>query len=181
MPTIFLVPTQSVGTRKIGGRTVVMPTIFLVPTQPTATRKIGGRTVVMPTIKLAFTSDLHLPITSRAAIDCLALEVAAFEPDAVVVAGDVAESLDDLAMCLGLLRQHITAPILVLPGNHDLWARGFPSRSKWQYRLQEIVEEAGCRWHEGRAWTHNGFAVAGTIAWYDYSAKDPAITRSEER
>jgi 3',5'-cyclic AMP phosphodiesterase CpdA len=130
----------------------------------------------MPTVKLAFASDLHLPITSANAIASLAREVAEFGPDALFVAGDVAESLPDMTACLRLLRDRVAAPIFVLAGNHDLWARGCPSKTKWESRLAQTVAEAGCEWFEGRSWTREGIAVAGTIAWYDYSARDPHVT-----
>jgi 3',5'-cyclic AMP phosphodiesterase CpdA len=53
----------------------------------------------------------------------LAFDVAAFEPDAVVVAGDMAESLHDFETCLVVLKQRVQCPVWVLPGNHDLWVR----------------------------------------------------------
>ena len=44
-------------------------------------------------MKLAITSDLHLPLTPVSAIIDLAAEVAAFGPDALVIAGDAGEPL----------------------------------------------------------------------------------------
>ena len=129
----------------------------------------------MPVIKLAFASDLHLPITSRAAITSMAREIAQYAPDVLVLAGDIAESLHELTNCLCLIREHVTTKILVLPGNHDLWARDVSSRLKWESRLAETVARAGCEWFEARSWSQHGIAVAGTIAWYDYSARDPTL------
>jgi predicted phosphohydrolase len=129
----------------------------------------------MPVIKLAFASDLHLPITSRSAIAGMARAVADFAPDVLVLAGDIAESLHDLTACLQIVRDIVRTKILVLPGNHDLYARGIPSRAKWESLLAETVTDAGCEWFEGRSWSQHGIAIAGTIAWYDYSAKDPAL------
>jgi predicted phosphohydrolase len=129
----------------------------------------------MPVIKLAFASDLHLPITSRTAIACMARAVAEFAPDVFVLAGDIAESLHDLTSCLHIIRETVATKILVLPGNHDLWARGIPSRAKWESLLANTVMDAGCEWFEGRSWSQHGIAIAGTIAWYDYSAKAPEL------
>jgi len=134
----------------------------------------------MPNLKLAFASDLHLPITSHAAIANLARDIAQYGPAALFLAGDIAESLHDLSECLRLVRQHVAAKILVLPGNHDLYARDCPSRAKWETRLAEIVAGAGCEWFEGRSWSQEGIAVAGTIAWYDYSAKDPQVSATSD-
>src|SRR5260370_7498489 len=84
----------------------------------------------MPTLKLAFASDLHLPITSHAAIANLARDIAQYGPEALFLAGDIAESLHHLRECLRLARQHIAPKIFVLPANHDLSARDCPTRPK---------------------------------------------------
>lgn len=134
----------------------------------------------MPLLKLAFASDLHLPITSHNAISGLAREIAQFKPDALFLAGDIAESLLDMTECLRLVRRSVSAPIFVLPGNHDLYARDLSSRAKWEGRLAEVVADAGCEWFEASSWTYQDIAVAGTIAWYDYSAKDPGLSATPE-
>jgi predicted phosphohydrolase len=132
----------------------------------------------MPTVKLAVTADLHLPITSSTAIAELAREVEAFAPDVLVVAGDVGESLANIEKCLSLVKQFVPCPVWVLPGNHDLWARDASSRRLWEELLPQTVEQADCHWLEGKAFVLHGVAVAGTIAWYDYSAVDPHIRES---
>ncbi len=134
----------------------------------------------MATFKLAVTSDLHLPITSAGVIADLARDMAAFAPTALVVAGDVAESLGDLERCLHLLTGELSCPVLVLPGNHDLWRGEFSSLEKWQEQLPQTVRQAGCIWLEGNVFVHDGVAIAGTVAWYDYSAADPHLQASSQ-
>src|SRR5262245_28311236 len=131
--------------------------------------------LIVPIMNLAITSDLHLPITPSSAIRALAYEVAAFGPDAFVVAGDVAESLADLERCLGILKREVSCPILVLAGNHDLWARDAGSRRKWEELISETVRKAGCVWLEKTTFVKDGVGVAGSIGWYDYSAADPSV------
>lgn len=131
-------------------------------------------------MKLAVTSDLHVPVTPVEKIAALAREIAAAEPDAVAVAGDVGESLPHFRRCLELLRDFLVCPLLVLPGNHDLWSRDAPSRQKWEVELPRIVRECGCVWFEGEAFVAGGVAIAGSIAWYDYSAVDPGIVADPE-
>jgi hypothetical protein len=134
----------------------------------------------MPAVKLAVTADLHLPITSSTVIASLAREMDAFAPDALVVAGDVGESLANLRRCLDVLTSLVSCPVWVLPGNHDLWCREAPSRRLWEELLPKAVAAASCHWLEGTAFVLNGVAVAGTIAWYDYSAADPSVSLSTE-
>jgi 3',5'-cyclic AMP phosphodiesterase CpdA len=130
----------------------------------------------MADVKVAFTSDLHLPITSIERIAALAREVAGFQPEALVLAGDLAEGPNNLERCLGVVRAGVSCPVWVLAGNHDLWARPpLDSHRLWRQHLPEVVNSTGCRWLEGTAFVVGGVAVCGTIAWYDYSAADPSI------
>ncbi len=129
--------------------------------------------------KLAVTSDLHLPITKPERLVALAAEMAAYQPDAVVLAGDLAESFVDLAPCLRLFKDRLTCPIWVLAGNHDLWVkRTSDSKAVWLERLPSAVRETGCHYLEGNAFRLGATAVVGTIAWYDYSAADPTVQAS---
>jgi hypothetical protein len=126
-------------------------------------------------VKLAITSDLYLPVTPPDRLTVMVRQMAAFSPDAAIVAGDLAESLADLTRCLKLLRQNLICPIHVLPGDHDFWARPpYDSRRLWRELLPQAVVNAGCTWLEGTAFILSGVAVAGTVAWYDYSAASMA-------
>jgi hypothetical protein len=130
----------------------------------------------MAAVKLAFTADLHLPITRDERIEALGREVRAFEPQAFVVAGDVGESLADVKRGLQLLREQVRCPIWVLAGNHDLWARPpHDSRQLWLEQVPATVQATGCQWLEATAFVVDGVGVAGTIAWYDYSGADPSV------
>jgi predicted phosphodiesterase len=133
----------------------------------------------MGAVKLAVTADLHLPITTLDQLAALADEMAAFQPDAAVLAGDLAESLADLERCLKLFRERLRCPVWVLAGNHDLWVRRTSdSKGVWLERLPSAVKTAGCHYLEGLSFTLQDVGVAGTIAWYDYSAADPSAQAS---
>lgn len=137
----------------------------------------------MATVNLAFTSDLHLPITPSDVIVELAGDIAAFAPDVVAVLGDIGESLTNIEQCLRLLKGILTCPVVVVAGNHDLWLPPWAlhcgdSRTRWLEDLPHAVAAADCLWHEAQAFIKNGIAMAGTIAWYDYSAVDPSIKES---
>jgi 3',5'-cyclic AMP phosphodiesterase CpdA len=133
----------------------------------------------MTAVKLAITSDLHLPITPAERISAVAREMAAFAPDAAVVAGDLGESLGDLGQCLKLVKEQLPCPIWVLPGEHDFWARPpYDSGRLWKDLIPQAVAAAGCHWLEGTAFVVRDTAVAGTIAWYDYSSADPRLKES---
>jgi 3',5'-cyclic AMP phosphodiesterase CpdA len=134
----------------------------------------------MAAVKLAFTADLHLPITKAERLTTLAQEIASFHPDALVIAGDLGETVVDFERCLSLFKQKNSCPIYVLAGNHDLWMqRAIDSRALWLERLPQAVLQTGCHWLEGTSFVLGDTAVAGTIAWYDYSAVDPSIQALE--
>jgi hypothetical protein len=124
----------------------------------------------MALVKLAITSDLYLPVTPVERLTGLARQMAAFSPDAAILAGDLAESLNDMIRCLKLFRQALSCPLWVLPGDHDFWARPpYDSSRLWHNLIPDAVTANGCQYLEGASFVHDGVAVAGTVAWYDYS------------
>jgi 3',5'-cyclic AMP phosphodiesterase CpdA len=139
----------------------------------------------MAMVKIAFTSDLHLPITNATVIADLAREMDSLAPDAVAILGDIGESLAAIEQCLATVKGLVDCPVLVVAGNHDLW---LPERSpgrmdsafRFREELPQLVESGGCIWLEGKSTIIDGVAVAGTIAWYDYSAVDPSIRETAE-
>ena len=82
----------------------------------------------MSGVVLAHLSDLHFgAVADPAALEGAAVAVAALKPDAVVVSGDItlrARHGEFLAARLYLERLRGIAPVLVVPGNHDVqWWR----------------------------------------------------------
>ena len=74
----------------------------------------------MPAPRLLAVSDLHVRYPENRAI------VEALRPtsdgDWLIVAGDVAERVDDVVRTLALLRERF-ASVVWVPGNHELWTR----------------------------------------------------------
>jgi predicted phosphohydrolase len=122
-------------------------------------------------------SDLHLGITPAAAIRSIAAAAAARDPDAVVLAGDLGEGPSRWLECLRIFAEACPdAALLALPGNHDLWAReGATSADLFGRLLPSLTRDAGFLWLEGDPFVRDGAAVAGSAAWYDYSAAEPDL------
>lgn len=74
----------------------------------------------MGMMRIAFTSDLHADITveNRKLLPYLAEEFSRLEPDAVVLAGDIADSLSGWKGVLTHFNE-IRVPKFIIPGNHD--------------------------------------------------------------
>jgi predicted phosphohydrolase len=128
-------------------------------------------------VRVTVASDLHLGITPASAIRSLAAATASGDPDVVVLAGDVGEGPSLWHQCLKVFADACpNAILLALPGNHDLWAReGASSRDLFANLLPSLARDAGFVWLEGNPLVRGGAAVAGSVAWYDYSAAEPGL------
>ena len=124
--------------------------------------------------RVVVTSDLHLGITTEPELRALAEQIAAEQPDLTVLAGDIGEGLANIRACLRLF-EHLPGQVAVLMGNHDIWARGHDSQALWDTLLPQAVRDAGMIWLEDATWVREGIAVAGSMAWYDYTGVDPAV------
>jgi 3',5'-cyclic AMP phosphodiesterase CpdA len=132
------------------------------------------------TLRLAVTSDIHFDLeghlTSPAEVDALVGRVVADRPDILVLAGDSGHGVANLRACLRAFRG--AAPVVaLLAGNHDLWrdeAENLGSTELFERVLPALCADEGAVWLEGRSVVIGAVAIAGTLAWYDYSAIDPA-------
>lgn len=123
--------------------------------------------------RIVVTSDLHLGITTADELGVLVEKIAAEQPDLTVLAGDIGEGLANVRGCLRLFA-NLPGQVAVLMGNHDIWQHTYESQSLWDELLPKAVRDAGMIWLEDATWIRNGIAVTGSMAWYDYSAVDPA-------
>jgi 3',5'-cyclic AMP phosphodiesterase CpdA len=95
----------------------------------------------MPAPRLLAVSDLHVRYPENRAV------VEGLRPgddgDWLIVAGDVAERVDDVLATLALLRERF-AKVVWVPGNHELWTRSRdPVPLRGEHRYQHLVVE--CR------------------------------------
>jgi 3',5'-cyclic AMP phosphodiesterase CpdA len=137
--------------------------------------------------RIAVTADLHLDfgghLTSVEAVTNLARDIAKAEPDAIVLAGDLAHGFEAFDKCVALFAK-LGVPVAVLAGNHDLWRDhrlGLGSEDLWGGKLRAAVEHHGAVWLEKKTLRVRDVGVVGSIGWYDYSAVDPAIRASDEQ
>lgn len=137
-------------------------------------------------MRLIVTSDLHYDsrgdLTSPGQVEALAREIAAQEPDAVLLAGDMAHGLREFEACVACFRG-VGAPVGVIAGNHDLWRdnqQRVDSTSLWAGELAAASVRAGARWLEEETLRVDGVDIIASVAWYDYSAADPGVRASPE-
>jgi predicted phosphodiesterase len=130
-------------------------------------------------MRVIVTSDTHYHRQWQRELEVLVEEIAACEPDCLVVGGDIGEHIDGYRKMLELF-QRVACPRLIITGNHDLWARdGIRSDRLWLEVLPALTRESGAIWLEGENWSRNGLGICGTNGWYDYSARDPSIPLGE--
>jgi Icc-related predicted phosphoesterase len=130
-------------------------------------------------MRVAFTSDLHVDITAenRALVPHLIERIKELSPDALVLAGDIANNLDRWSQTLAQF--DIGIPKLIVPGNHDVWCesrrdlrRGHDSTWKYSRALPERAEEFGFKYLASGPEVLDGVGFVGTLGWYDYSLRD---------
>lgn len=131
-------------------------------------------------MRLVVTSDLHWDpggrLTSPDQIYDLVGRILEVEPDAVVLAGDITHGVQNFRDCLSAFAP-LDSPWAVLPGNHDLWRCENDTETLWSTALPTLTEKAGAVWLDAENLVVGDVVVAGSIAWYDYSAVDPAYAR----
>lgn len=135
--------------------------------------------------RLLAVSDLHVHYPDNRTI------VEGLQPtsdgDWLIVAGDVAERIDDVRWALGLLRERF-ARVVWVPGNHELWTRTKdPVSLRGERRYRHLVEV--CRSIDVLTpedpfpvWTGPGgpVTVAPLFVLYDYSFLPEGTTTSAE-
>jgi putative phosphoesterase len=95
--------------------------------------------------------------------------------DAVVVVGDITSSgrLDLLYDVLSAIKISTSVPILIIPGNHDIYlsaseVESMDSLTKLS-RFNDLVEGMGCVALMMKPYIIGSVAFVGSIGWYDYS------------
>ena len=134
-------------------------------------------------MKVAFTSDLHIDITShnRKLLPYLAEEIERISPDALVLAGDIANTLSDWDVALEAF-QHLAFMKFIAPGNHDIWIeskraleRGLDSTWKYNVGLPASAARHGFHYLPHHPLIVGDLWFVGSLGWYDYSFRDERL------
>lgn len=148
-------------------------------------------------MKIAYTSDLHVFYTTEKQIKKMFKEMAAENPDVVIIAGDHSgthEGWRGSRRVFQLAREAFpTTPILACLGNHDYWIRGqkrrnhnrmesmaddkynHPSLSEFMENIDKTIEEAKNNnihlFEVDGAWRPKdiwGYVILGHGLWYKF-------------
>lgn len=134
-------------------------------------------------MRIAFTSDIHADITAenQKLLPYLAEEFSRLDPDAIVLAGDIANSLSGWKGALSHFNE-INVPKFIIPGNHDVWVesknalkRGQDSGWKYRIALPECARDFGFHYLPGQPFVLSDVGFAGSLGWYDYSLRDERL------
>lgn len=135
----------------------------------------------MPFISVAVTSDLLLGAANPVAIESLIDALAGSGADAVVMAGNIGENDAQLVRFFKQLKLAMACPIAFIPGNHSLFFReNITSEVLLKSHLPGLCLENGIHYLPGSPMRVGSLGIAGSLAWYDYSAADPTAHLSME-
>jgi hypothetical protein len=126
-------------------------------------------------MRLLVTADLHYnhARSRELAVDVIR-KMNGAGGDGVLVVGDTATADgEEIEACLSQFT--ISGPRLFLCGNHELWTRGPDSYALFTDELPRRVRALGWQWLETDPFVSRGFAVVGTVGWYDYSFASPRL------
>jgi 3',5'-cyclic AMP phosphodiesterase CpdA len=131
-------------------------------------------------MRLLAVGDLHLSYAAnRAALDALAPHPG----DWLLVAGDVAESLQRIVAGLALLAERF-ARVIWVPGNHELWTGASGLRGEARYHeLVRRCRAVGVLTPEDAwpTWPGDGSVIAPVFLGYDYSFAPDGLDPEEAR
>lgn len=126
-------------------------------------------------MRLQITADLHFnhAVSRPLAVDLI--ERMNSDPaDGVLVVGDTATADGEaLEQCLSRFR--VAGPKLFVAGNHELWTRRDDSYVIYHDELPRRVRAVGWHWLEDEPFVGEGFAIVGSVGWYDYSMAPAAL------
>ena len=103
-------------------------------------------------MRVVITADLHYRPSQREEFVRFARQIAAQEPDCLILAGDIGHPLRLFYRALQLFAD-LPCPKLLIIGNHDLYRGEFDSRTLWERELPRAAQEEGFVWLENRAVT----------------------------
>lgn len=117
-------------------------------------------------------SDVHIDYEENAKW-VANLSIAEYRDDALVLAGDVTDSLRLLEWCLGALARRFKK-VLFTPGNHDLWVMREDRKKDSLQKFDEVCAVAESSGASMRALRERGLTIIPLLAWYDYSFGEPS-------
>ncbi len=133
---------------------------------------------------VACTSDIHTDISENnmKSVELLAEILRNLDPDVFVFAGDVSSEdryIEHFMKELSTFKK----PKFFVCGNHDIWvsperqSQGYNSFTKYYHEMKEKCQRYGFLYLAKNPVTISEVAFVGTIGWYDYSTRNPALDR----
>jgi predicted phosphodiesterase len=120
-------------------------------------------------------SDIHIDYEVNARW-VVGLSWADYQDDALILAGDVTDTLPLLGWCLETLARRFRK-VLFVPGNHDLWVmreRGGTSSLSSLEKFQQVAAVTESSGASMQPFRDAGVSIIPLLGWYDYSFGEPS-------
>ncbi|WP_315729207.1 MULTISPECIES: metallophosphoesterase family protein [unclassified Bradyrhizobium] len=118
------------------------------------------------------TSDLHVDYEENQSW-VLSISQQEFRTDILIVAGDVSDYLDAVAMTLSALTARFHK-VLYVPGNHELWVMRDRKPKSSSEKLHEVLAVAESCGASTKTFHSQKLAIVPLLGWYDYSFGEPS-------
>lgn len=124
-------------------------------------------------MRIAITSDLHYPITSKGTILELIDRIKLSDSKVVCLAGDIAECRLGTHLFTECVKffTYAFSNVCVVLGNHDCWDDYGNSQLHFDKILPELCKNAGAHYLENNNYYLDNLTIVGSMLHYDYSAK----------
>jgi len=134
--------------------------------------------------KIIITADLHFFPRNQSPISQAAENIAAEEPDYLVLAGDIGETSIDIHYfqhCIEIFTA-LGLKVGIIAGNHDLYVNPYEKHdSLWLWKqLPKFTEDAGAEWLENKIKYINSTAIVASYLHYNYSSAEPNLALPDD-
>jgi len=123
-------------------------------------------------MRLFALSDLHVDYQVNAEW-IASISAADYRDDVLIVAGDVAHTLQLFDWCLCTLATRFKK-VLFVPGNHDLWVIGENSKKTSVQKFQDLSAVVASSGASMQSFSERGISIVPLFGWYDYSFGEPS-------
>lgn len=122
-------------------------------------------------MKLAIFSDLHVDINGISNVKYLVSKCFKPDIDAIILAGDIANDINNFNIFVNWLCEQWQKPILFVCGNHEFYSTLVTDITVYEYidKLKELTKNTNFNILQNDTFIHNDIKFIGATAWVNFN------------